>query len=126
LGDIHLELGELKNARSFGEEALRLSQKNNEKLIEANSWSLLGTILGKTEPRDIHKAEEYILKGIEICRELRTKPDHALGHLMLGELYINAEQKEIAIKNLKKAEGMFQEMGMDYWLNKTQGLLMEL
>jgi hypothetical protein len=29
-------------------------------------------------------------------------------------------QKEKALENLKKAETMFQEMGMDYWLAVTR------
>jgi hypothetical protein len=30
---------------------------------------------------------------------------------------------EKALENLKKAEGMYQEMGLDYWLGKTQEVL---
>ena len=120
LGEIYWHLGDLKNARSLAEEALRLSQKNNEKDIEGWSWLLLGAILGETEPLQIDKAEGCFLKGIEICRELRTKPYYALGHLHLGQLYLNAGEKEKAMDNLKKAEGMFREMGMDYWLGKAQ------
>jgi tetratricopeptide (TPR) repeat protein len=123
LGGIHLDLGDLKNARSLAEEALRLSQKNNEKALEAESWLLLGTILGKTEPLEINKAVECILKGIEICKELKIKAYYALGHLYLGQLYLNGGKEEKAIDNLKKAEGMFREMGMDYWLGKAQELL---
>jgi len=99
---------------------LRLSQKNNEKAVEVLSWVSLGTILGKTEPLKINKAVGYILKGIEICKELKIKPFYALGHLYLGQLYLNAGEKDKAIDNLKKAEGMFQEMGMDYWLGKAR------
>jgi hypothetical protein len=50
-----------------------LSQKNNEKLFEGCSWMWLGRISGKTEPLQIDKAEECILKGIEICKELKIK-----------------------------------------------------
>ncbi len=126
LGWIHLDLGDLKNARSLAEEALRLSQKNNEKHIEGWSWLLLGRILGKTEPLEINKAEECILKGIEICKELKIKAYYSLGHLYLGELYLNGGKKEKAMDNLKKAEGMFREMGMDYWLGKAQEVLARL
>jgi len=35
LGDTHLHLGDLKNARVCMEEAVRLSQKNGEKIWEA-------------------------------------------------------------------------------------------
>jgi len=117
---INLSLGDLKNTRSLAEEALRLSQKNNEKQMEGLSWLLLGTIVGKTEPLKIDKAEEYILKGIEICKELKIKTQYSLGHLYLGELYRNAGEKEKAVDNLKMAEGMFREMGMDYWLGRAQ------
>ena len=123
LGWIHLDLGDLNNARSLAEEALRLSQNNNEKLIEGWSWLLLGTISGKTEPLQIKKAEGCILKGIEICRELKLKAYYSLGYLYLAQLYLNAGEKEKAIDNLKKAEGMFREMGMDYWLARTQEVL---
>ena len=118
LGWIHLELGDLKKARSLAEEALRLSQKNNEKLIEREGWLLFGTILGKTEPLKINKAEGCILKTIDICKDLKTDVNYSLGHLHLGELYLNAGKKEKAIVNLKKAEKMFGEMGMNYWLGK--------
>ncbi len=41
----------------------------------------------------------------------------------MGELYADRGQRENALENLKKAEGMFQEMGMDYWLAQTQEVL---
>ncbi|MEE4352867.1 MAG: hypothetical protein V2J25_08360, partial [Desulfatiglans sp.] len=123
LGGIHIDLGDLKNARSFVQEALRLSQKNNEKSIEGFSWPLFGMISGKTEPLQIDKAEECILKGIEICKELKIKAHYSTGHLYLGQLYLDAGEKDKAVDNLKKAEGMFQEMGMDYWLTKTREVL---
>jgi len=126
LSSIHLDLGDLKNARSLAEEALRLSQKYDEKQIEGMSWVLLGTILVKEEPQEINKAVECILKGIEICKELRLKAHYSVGHLSLGQLYLNAGQEGKAMDNLKKAEGMFREMGMDYWLGKAQFFLARL
>jgi len=123
LGDIHLQLGELKNARSFVDEALRLSQKNNERLIEGLSWIVLGRILGQTETSQIIKAEEYILQGVKILGELNLKPSYAGGYLALGELHDNAGEKEKALENLKKAESLYQEMGMDYWLARTRKVL---
>jgi predicted ATPase len=51
---------------------------------------------------------------------------YARGCLSLGELYDKAGQKEKALENLKKAETMFQEMGMDYWVAMTKELLEKL
>ena len=125
LGDTHLQLGDLEHARGSVEEALRLSQKNNEKPSEARAWIFLGRILGRTETPHIHKAEECILQGMKIADELKMKPFYAQGHLFLGELYAHSGQKEKALENLAKAETMFQEMGMDYWLDETHRISAE-
>jgi hypothetical protein len=60
---------------------------------------------------------------MKILDELETKPLYTLGYIFLGELYAGVGQKEKALENLKKAEVMFQEMGMDYWLARTRKLL---
>lgn len=123
LGWIYLELCDLENARSFLQEALRLSQKYNEKPVEGGSWLGLGIVMGKAEPIEIDKAEGYILKGIAIGKEIRSKPLYAAGYLYLGQLYLNAGKREKAIDNLKLSQKMFREMGMDYWLGQSQELL---
>jgi tetratricopeptide (TPR) repeat protein len=120
---VHFDLGNLSEAKLHAEQALNLAQTNQEKLSEGISWIQLGRIIGKTEKLQIDKAEEYILKGMKISDELKTKPNYALGYLFLGELYANAGQKEKALENLKKAEAMFQEMGMNYYLARTKKLL---
>jgi len=125
LGMVYFGLGDLKNAQSSLEEALKLSQENNEKHWEACSGMWLGRILGKAEA-STDDGEEYILQGMKISDELKLKPYSAQGHLFLGDLYSDKGQKDIALENLKKAKGMFQEMGMDYWLTKTQEVLARL
>jgi hypothetical protein len=65
-------------------------------------------------------------KGIKINEDLKPKPFYSVGYLFLGELYAKAGQKDLALENLKKAEGMFQEMGMDYWLGETLEVLERL
>ena len=123
LGLIHMELGDPKSARNFLEESLRLSKKNHEKHSEGSSWIWLGRLLGKTDTQQIEKAQQCILKGMEIFRELKLKPFYTQGHLFLGELYLKANEKQQAIKHLEKTEEMFHEMGMDYWLTKTREVL---
>jgi tetratricopeptide (TPR) repeat protein len=120
---VHFDLGNLNEARVHAEQALNLGQTNHEKYGEGVSWLQLGRTIGKMEESRIDKAEEYILRGMKILDELETKPAYAVGCLNLGELYADAGQKEKAIENLKRAEVMFQEMGMDYWLARTKKLL---
>ncbi|HXX33849.1 MAG TPA: AAA family ATPase, partial [Thermodesulfobacteriota bacterium] len=120
---VHSDLGNLNEAKVHAEQALKLSQTRHQKSWEGNSWILLGRTLGKMEGSQLDKAEEHILQGIKILEELEVKPYNAQGYLFLGELYAERGQKEKALKNLKKAEAMFQEMGMDYWLARTKKLL---
>jgi len=120
------DLGEYGKALDYIDEALILAQKNNEKDSEGLSRIWLGRILGKTDPDQFDKAEESILKGINILEEMRLKPFASQGYLNLGEFYIDIGKKEKAQENLKKAERMFKEMGMDYWLAKTQEVLNRL
>jgi len=126
LSEVHLELGDLENARTYAKEALRLAQDNNERNLEGVSRLALGRVLGKAEKSQFAEAEEYILQGIAIMDELKLKPSSYIGYLYLGELYADTDQREKALGPLKKAQGMFQEMGMDYWLRRTQSVLAKL
>ena len=123
LSMVHLDLGNLERARSCIEGAAEVAHNNNEKHIEADSRITLGRVLGKTEGSEGVKAEESILQGISILDELKLKPSSSLGYLFLGEVYADTGQREKALETLKKAQGMFQEMGMDYWLRRTQEVL---
>jgi tetratricopeptide (TPR) repeat protein len=122
LSQVHSYLGNLNEAKVHAEQGLNLSQTNHERYAEGLSWLQLGRIVGKEGLR-IDEAEKYILRGRKILDELETKPACAQSYLFLGELYADAGQKEKALENLMKAEKMFQEMGMDYWLAWTKNLL---
>ena len=123
LSMIDLGLGEYKSAQSLAEKALKHIHETKEKWYEGITWAFLGRVLGKKDPPEFEKAEEYILKGIQILTEKKLKPWASEGYLYLGDLYNDLGRKEEALENLKKAEGMFQEMGMDYWLNRTKEVL---
>jgi hypothetical protein len=80
----------------------------------------------KTDPDQFDRAKKSILEGIKIVEELKLKPYSALGYMFIGELYTGIDRKETAQEKLKKAERLFQEMGMDYWLAKTKEVLARL
>jgi tetratricopeptide (TPR) repeat protein len=98
----------------------------HQKWIEGFAWIQLGQIFGKAGKSQTEKAEESILKGIKILDELKLKALYAPGYYFLGDLYANSGQEGKALETLKKAEMMFQEMGMDYWLTRTQEVLRSL
>ncbi|UCC59579.1 MAG: hypothetical protein JSV02_07435, partial [Dehalococcoidia bacterium] len=119
----HLDAGDLKSARSSVEESLRLAQENNEKQNEGMSMVLLGKILAKSDPAQSLESEENIIQGIKILDELKLKPFLSIGYLYLGEFYTETGRNDKALEALRKAEAEFTEMGMDYWLRRTQEVL---
>ncbi len=121
MGIIHLDLGDLEKAGTSMEEALRLSRKNSEKGYEGLALVGLGRVCGKRKPPQREKAEEFFSQGLAIIHDL--KPMYSQGCMFLGEFYLDVGEKEKALEDLKKAEHLFQEMGMDYWLNRTRTLL---
>ena len=123
LGQTYMNLEDLKSGRKYLERALSLAERNNEIHVQGFSWIGLGQILAKTSSSQIREAEEYIRRGIALLEKINIRPHYSQGYFYLGKLYADTGQKAKAEENLKIAEEMFQEMGMDYWLAKTQEVL---
>jgi tetratricopeptide (TPR) repeat protein len=122
-GLVNLQYGNLEIAQNWIEQALELTQTNNEKHIEGCMRLYLGAILGRLMESKYEQAEAYLIQGLEILHQLELKSWVPQGYLFLGELYLDMGQKEKALQKFTEAQGMFQEMGMDYWLRRTQEVL---
>jgi class 3 adenylate cyclase/tetratricopeptide (TPR) repeat protein len=123
---VSFDTGDIYNAGSFAGEALKLSVKYNEKWIEAMARILIGSVLVKTDMTQAEKAIDSIRRGIEILDQRSIKPWSSVGHYFLGKLYADTGIFKKAVENLKKAEGSFKEMGMVFWLSRTQKALQQL
>jgi tetratricopeptide (TPR) repeat protein len=123
LGMIHLESGDLLNAKDAMETALRLAVENHEKHWEGCSKIWLGRVLSRLGGENYSKGEENLLQGIRLLDELKIKPYSAQGHFFLGEVQAATGQKTKALDCLNRARDMFQAMGMEYWLAKVQDAL---
>jgi tetratricopeptide (TPR) repeat protein len=126
LGMVHFDLGDFKNSLSYTDASLKLAIENKEKQSEGSSRILMGRVLCKANPSQSGKAEEFIQQGVKLLDKLKLKPLSSQGYLALGELYNDIGQRERAFENLNKAERIFQEMGMDYWLSRTESELERL
>ncbi len=120
LGMVEFDSGDFESAKNCAERAVELSQECGERQFEGMSKIWLGKILHNVDSSQIDKAEENMHQGINLIEGLKIKPYISMGHLFLGELYVATGQREKALEHLEKARNEFQEMGMDYWLNKTQ------
>ena len=123
LSELHYAVGDSNKAMDLAKKGLNYSQNFKQKIWEAYSSLVLARAMIKTDINEFDKAEKFILKGIQIYERLKCRPMSSFHHFLLGELYANIGWKESALNKLKKAESSFQEMGMDYWLAKTQEVL---
>ncbi|MFC1895308.1 hypothetical protein ACFL0Q_01405 [Thermodesulfobacteriota bacterium] len=126
MGAAYSDQGNPEDGLTRIKEALGLARKNSEKGTEGLSMVWLGRMLGQMDASKRDEAKASILQGIDILEALKVRPWFSQGHLYLGEFYADSGEKEKALENLKIAETNFQEMGMDYWLTKTQEVLARL
>ncbi|MBW1769210.1 MAG: tetratricopeptide repeat protein [Deltaproteobacteria bacterium] len=119
----HYFAGDLGKAIDLMKEAYALSEKSNERHSTGKSLIWLGRMTGKEDSQKENEAVETIQRGLKILNALETKPDVAIAHLFLGELYWDLGRADRASGFLKEAAKMFEEMGMEYWLVKTQEVL---
>jgi len=120
---VYLNMGDLDKALDHIQTALDLSKKNKEILLIGVSFIFLGRATGKKDLTKWNKAEDLLKEGIHILEAQKAKAWYSQGYLTLGELYADIGHKKEALENLKVAERMFKEMGMDYWLVKSQEVL---
>jgi tetratricopeptide (TPR) repeat protein len=125
-GGAYFILGDMDRARTHTELALQFALENNERLIIGLSRLWLGRTIGRIDPTQIEAAEQQILQGIKLLEELGILPLIGYGCMFLGESYAASARPKEALESLKKAEALFEKMGMDYWRGKTREVLAKL
>ena len=119
---LSLEQGDTASALTSVQTSLKLAQRYNERYFQALGLVLLGRILLRTTHPELERAEAAMLEGLKILQELQTRPQIAITYLCLAELYRQSGDNEKAMKSLKTAAVMFEEMKMPYWLGKIEQL----
>jgi len=120
LGMVDIDEGNLEAAKNYIEKSLKAAQDRDYRFWEAWWSASLARTYNWADISESAQAEADLLQAIEVLVELEMRPMWAIAYSKLGELYTGTGQREKALENLKKAEGMMQEMGMGYWLRRTQ------
>jgi tetratricopeptide (TPR) repeat protein len=116
LSAAHHDSGDLSSAIEAIEKARQHARQIGEKWIEGLSMIFYGRFLGKFAKEHHQRAETLINQGIGITIELKMRPYHAQGLLMLAEFYLFSGKRLRALPYLLKARKIFKELKMDYWL----------
>jgi tetratricopeptide (TPR) repeat protein len=126
LGEAYLLAGRRDDARAAAERALSLARERSDRGGEARALSVLGEIATHHDPPEVESAEQHYRQALALAEDLGMRPLIAHCHLGLGKLYRRTGKREQAQEHLTTATTMYRDMGMTYWLEKTETAMSEL
>jgi len=116
-----LLLGRLDHARSLADRALEFVSSQPGQA--AHVRHLLGDIATHPEQFNPDKGAQCYREALALAEERKMRPLVAHCHAGLGRLYHRTGKHERAQEHLATATTMYREMGMTYWLEKTEAEL---
>lgn len=119
-GYTHFKSKDFDAALESMEKALQTSKLNSETEVEGRILIGLGEIMAQSGKFRNDDAIKNVQKGIDIVNDFEMRPVSAQGYLILGEIYLAEKNESNAIEHLNRTEKMFEDMRMDFWLEKTQ------
>jgi tetratricopeptide (TPR) repeat protein len=112
LGRADLLLGQLDEARVFGNRALK--QSSSRRGRAAYSLHLLGDVATHPDAFDAEEGQAYYRQALVLAEPRGMRPLVARCHLGLGKLFRHIGQPERARQHLTTATAMFLEMDMPF------------
>ena len=118
--EVYLLAGQAGEAAKFGARALELAQRKRERGYEAWALRMLAEIAAHRDPPDAQVAEAHYVDALNRAEALGMRPLAARCHLGLGLLQARAGSGSEAGVKIEKAEAMFSDMGMTFWLARAR------
>jgi tetratricopeptide (TPR) repeat protein len=118
--EVSSSAGRMAEAAEQSGRALRLAQEHGERGHEAWALFTIGAISTHREAVHMDAAESSYRAAIALASDLGMRPLVAHCHLGLGKLYRRTGDRAKADEDLITAATMYREMGMTFWLEKTE------
>jgi class 3 adenylate cyclase/tetratricopeptide (TPR) repeat protein len=112
LGVCRFFLADYQPALEAMSQAHALAVKSGQGYVAGKALTWMGRIESRGDPQSYDAASDHIRQGIEILGELDIRPELALGHLFLGELYARSGKRGLSAKHSGRATRMLQDLGM--------------
>ena len=119
LGAAQLLAGRVEEASDFGTRAVVLAGERAERGHEAWAHRLLGETASHRDCPDVAAAEAHYASSNGLAVELGMRPLIAQCQFSVGKLHQRAGDRR-ATQELTTAMSLFHEMGMRFWLEKTE------
>ena len=123
LGEIHLLAGHPAQALEHARQALDLARDRKQRGFEALALRLLGEVVSQSDRFEPGNAEQYARQALSLADELGMRPLVAQCRLDLGTLWRRTDRAVEAQAQLTTAAAMFRDMGMTWWLEKSEAEL---
>lgn len=120
----YLEIDNMAKALENAEKAVSSSYEIGAKGLEIMGRLSLGTAYIKMN--ELEKAKSEFDKTHELLGEVGDKILEAGLYYQYAQLYICTGEHDKAKENMETALSMFQEIGMEFWLEKCRKVLAEL
>ena len=126
LSEAYLREGRFEEAIRLAQQFFQRSHDRKERGYEAWALRLLGEIASHRDPAEVEKAEDHYHQALALAAELGMRPLVAQIHLELGGLYRRTGERAKAREHLTIASGLFREMEMRFWLERSEAELKAL
>jgi class 3 adenylate cyclase/tetratricopeptide (TPR) repeat protein len=123
LGEAYVLANNYERALGHARNALDYAEKNGEKGDEAWALWLLGEIHARLDSSQARKAEEYLLRALDIAAKHFMGPLVAHIDFGLGKLYRRQRAWNEAQSQFESAMSLYRDLGMNYWLETTEAEL---
>ena len=110
---------DLERARRCGQASLEMARAQPQRGVEAWAWRLLGEIGAPPASPDVAGAEAAFREALARAAELGMRPLVAHCHLGLSGLYGRVKDRARAAEHLTVAAGLYRELDMPFWLERT-------
>lgn len=118
-----LVAGRHDDAAEMTRRGLELAEAQQEREGEIWALRLQGDLVAETDPE---QAERHYLAAIAGAATQGLRPHLAHGQLSLGELYATIGRHDEAVAALRATAALYQDLGMTYWLPRTESALNKL
>jgi class 3 adenylate cyclase/tetratricopeptide (TPR) repeat protein len=120
LSEAMLAAGRTEDAAALGRRALDLCRTPKVRGWEAWTLRMLGEIGSRRDPAGTEEARAHYGQALSLAQDLGMRPLIAHCHVGLGRLARRAGRRQDAEAHIATATGLFREMGMRFWLERTE------
>ena len=120
LGEAYLLAGRMGEAREVAHQAIRVADEHKEAGYRAWSLRLLGEATRGGDAADMEMSEQAFRESSSLAKALGMRPLLAHANAGLARLCRARHQYQEAESCLHSALTLFEELGMDFWTQRTR------